>query len=100
MIEKSDIPGATLIGSLLGIIGDIILFGGDVIVASVGAILSSIELFATGIQLIGRAGEESGLLAQSAADQLVLIGVILLLGGISWRAIRVISRDVQKRIQS
>lgn len=99
-IDKSDIPGAGFVGSLIAVIGDIILFSGDVIIASLGALLGSVEIVGSLINLLGRFVDESGLMSSGAADQLILIGMILLLGGLAWRALRVIGADVKQRIKS
>ena len=99
-IEISDIPGAALVGSLLTAIGDIILFSGDIVIASIGALLGNVEIVGSMISAIGRAASESGFMSAGVADQLTVVGVLLLAGGLAWRALRVLSRDIQKRITS
>ena len=99
-IELSDLPGGALIGSIVAMIGDIILFSGDIIMASLGALLSNVEIVGSLISTMGRAASESGILSAPVADQLSVAGIFVLLGGLGLRAVRIIKRDISKRINS
>jgi hypothetical protein len=99
-IDIKDIPGASLIASLIAVIGDLVLYGGELIVAVIMSLLSNIEMIAPGIQLLGSAAETGGFLSQSVADQLMLLGIGLLLASVVWRAVRVLTRSTKKRLKS
>lgn len=97
-IEKSDIPGAALVGSTLALIGDLVLYGGDLIAALLLGLVGNIELLAPTIQLFGRFGSESGILAESTADLLIVGGIALLLLWTGYRLLRATFGTVQKRL--
>jgi len=99
-IDLTDLPGGALIGSIVAMVGDIILFSGDIIMASLGALLGNLEILGSLISTIGRAATESGILSAPVADQLSIAGIMLLLGGLAYRALRLITKDVSSRIQS